>query len=63
MDLLSEEVADKEEGEAILFKEIQDAAAIKLEMKVALLSMEKVLSMEKTMERFVGESTKKEGVA
>ncbi len=52
-----------EEREAILLKEIEDVELIKSEMKVALLSLEKVLGMDKTIGRSVDESKKKVGEA
>lgn len=43
LDLLTEDVGNKEDGDTLLFREIQDAGIIKSEIKTALYTLEKVL--------------------
>ena len=43
LDLLTEEVVDDDDGDAMLFKEIKEAGTIKAEIKTALHTLEKVL--------------------
>ena len=43
LDLLTEEVVDKDDGDAMLFREIKEAGSIKTEIKTALHTLENVL--------------------
>ena len=43
LDLLTEEAADEDDGDALLFKEIKEAVTIRAEIKTALHTLEQVL--------------------
>ena len=53
LDLLTEEVADKDDGDALLFKEIKEAGTIRAEIKTALHTLEQIFEdMRESSEQY-----------
>ena len=57
LNLLTEEVADKDDGDALLFKEIKEAGTIRAEIKTALQTLDQVLI---TFQKAEGSNVSKE---